>query len=141
MINKIIDAICNALYEEFGGAYKIYTDNIEQDLKEPCFSVYCINPTKKQFIGKKYKISNLFMVLYFPKDHDEPSFEINEVTERLFNCLEYIKESEDVIRGTDMIPETVNEVLNFKVKYEFFTFESEKVDAMEELSESTIAKG
>lgn len=141
MINKVIDAICNALYLEFGDDYKIYTDTVEQGLKEPCFSVFCISPMKKQFFGKKYKVSNLYMVLYFPKDKNEPSQEINEVNERLFNCLEYIKETGDLIRGTEMIGEVIDDVLNFKVKYEFFTLQSEKGDPMGELTETTNAKG
>lgn len=141
MINKVIDAICNVLYEEFGDDYKIYTDTVEQDLKAPCFSVFCISPMKKQFFGKKYKVSNLYMVLYFPKDENEPSYEINEVIERLYNCLEYIKETDDLIRGIEMSGEVIDDVLNFKVKYEFFTYQSEKGDPMEELSETSIAKG
>lgn len=37
MINKIIDGISISLNAEFGDDYKIYTESIEQGLKEPCF--------------------------------------------------------------------------------------------------------
>lgn len=40
-----------------------------------------------------------------------------------------------------MIGEVIDDVLNFKVKYEFFTLQSEKGDPMGELTETTNAKG
>lgn len=39
MINKVIDGISKAINEEFGDEYNIYTEEIEQGLKEPCFSM------------------------------------------------------------------------------------------------------
>lgn len=36
MIDKIIDAISTTIYAEFGDDYEIYTESIEQGLKEPC---------------------------------------------------------------------------------------------------------
>ena len=46
MINKILDAISNALNEEFGDEYEIYSEDIKQDLKEPCFFIICLNPSR-----------------------------------------------------------------------------------------------
>lgn len=37
MINKILDAISNALNEEFGDDIEIYSEDIKQGFKEPCF--------------------------------------------------------------------------------------------------------
>ena len=37
MINSIIEAISIALNNEFGDEYRVYADNIEQCLQEPCF--------------------------------------------------------------------------------------------------------
>ena len=51
MINSIIDEISIAINAEFGDDYKIHTESIEQGLVEPCFSIVCINPTNKLFLG------------------------------------------------------------------------------------------
>lgn len=93
MINKIIDGISISLNAEFGDDYKIYTESIEQGLKEPCFSIVCVNPTNELFRGKKYFRKNLFCIQYFPKGEDKRS-ECMDVLERMFNCLEVIKVGE-----------------------------------------------
>ena len=49
MINNIISAISNAIYLEFGDEYEIYTQDVKQGLQEPCFSIFCINPSIRQF--------------------------------------------------------------------------------------------
>ena len=101
MINKIIDGISISLNAEFGDDYKIYTESIEQGLKEPCFSIVCVNPTNELFRGKKYFRKNLFCIQYFPKGEDKRS-ECMDVLERMFDCLEVIKVGEDLQRGTSM---------------------------------------
>lgn len=37
MLNDIMDAVTRRLNELFGDGYEIYTDAVEQGLKEPCF--------------------------------------------------------------------------------------------------------
>ena len=43
MINSIIDSIGISLNAEFGDKYTIYSESIEQGLKEPCFFISCLN--------------------------------------------------------------------------------------------------
>lgn len=137
MINAIINAIVKAIHDEFGDEYEIYTEEMEQGLKEPCFSIFCINPTIRQFLGKKYFRQNSFMVLYFPSSVEEPMNEINEVVEKLFKCLELINDKGDLIRGTNMNPNVVDGVLNFNVNYDLFTYDTKVDDPMEEMDDST----
>lgn len=138
MINEIVSAISNAIYLEFGDEYEIYTEDVKQGLKEPCFSISCINPSIKQFFDKKYKTTNLFNILYFPKN-EEIENEINNVRERLFNCLEYINGENYVLRGTNMNTQTVDGVLNFFVNYDFFIKKQIESDSMENFN--SITKG
>lgn len=130
MINKIISAISKAIYLEFGNEYEIYTEDVKQDLQEPCFSIFCVNPSIRQFFDKRYKTTNLFTILYFPKN-EEIEKEINDVRERLFDCLEYINDEDDLLRGTNMNTQTVDGVLNFFVNYDFFVKKTTKKDNME----------
>lgn len=140
MINKIIDGISISLNAEFGDDYKIYTESIEQGLKEPCFSIVCVNPTNELFRGKKYFRKNLFCIQYFPKGEDKRS-ECMDVLERMFDCLEVIKVSEDLQRGTSMHGEVVDQVLNFFVNYDMFVYKVESTDAMETMDLTSNVKG
>ena len=49
MINNVIAGIAIALNQEFGDDYEIYTEEIKQDLKEPCFFITLLNPSKTDF--------------------------------------------------------------------------------------------
>ena len=140
MINKIIDGISISLNAEFGDDYKIYTESIEQGLKEPCFSIVCVNPTNELFRGKKYFRKNLFCIQYFPKEEDKRS-ECMDVLERMFDCLEVIKVGEALQRGTSMHGEVVDQVLNFFVNYDMFVYKVESTDAMETMDLTSNVKG
>lgn len=140
MINKIIDAISISINSEFGDAYEIYTESIEQGLKEPCFSIFCLNPTSRLFVDKRYFRTNQFGIQYFPST-DEPKAECNSVLERLYECLELINIIDDLIRGTSMKGETVDGVLNFFINYNMFMYKVEEKIFMEDVkTDSKIDK-
>ena len=141
MINKIIDGICEGINSEFGDPYEIYTETVNQDLNEGCFSVLCLNPTIQQFVGKRYYRTNQFCIHYFPKT-DEPRTECQAVSERLMNCLEYITVDGDLIRGTEMNSEIVDNVLSFFVNYDMFIYKvTETASSMESLDYKSGVKG
>lgn len=139
MINKVIDGICLALNEEFGDDYTIYTESIEQGLKEPCFFVQCINPTNNLFRGDRYRRTNQMCIQYFPSTRDEQT-ECNAVAERMFNCLEWI-DVDGLQMGLDMHSEMVNDVLNFFVDYNFFMKSVKDETAMEQIRHQTGVRG
>lgn len=141
MTNEIIDGISVAINTEFGDDYEIYTESIEQGLKEPCFSILCLNPTVEQFLGKRYFRTNQFCVHYFPKTNERRS-ECNAVAERLFGCLEVITAGGDLIRGTSLHSEISDDVLSFFVNYDLFTYKHEETEEhMEILNHKTDTKG
>ncbi|WP_392462360.1 DUF6838 family protein [Streptococcus parasuis] len=141
MINKIIDAISISLNSAFGDGYEIYTESIEQGLQEPCFSVFCLNPTNNLFRNNKYFRNNQFCIQYFPST-DEPKAECNTVLEKLFDCMELITVNGDLTRGSRMNGEVVDGVLNFFINYNMFVYKVEvPADKMEVLGIETDAKG
>lgn len=141
-INKIIDGISEALNKEFGDAYEIYTEDIEQGLQEPCFSIVLLQPAMNQVLGKRYFKPNSFCIHYFPKNKNEAKSEINDVTERLFNCLEYIEVDGDLCGGTELHAEPADGILNFFVNYNLFVYkEREKTPYMETHEYKTSVKG
>ncbi len=126
MINKIINGICKAINAEFGDEYEIHTESIEQGLKEPCFSIMCINPTNNLFRQNRYFRKNQFCIHYFPSTEDEKE-ECQEVTERLYDCLEYIEIDEETkTMGTDMNTKFSDGVLNFFVNYDMYVKKDKK---------------
>lgn len=143
MIKKITDGICLAINAEFGEDYEIYTETVKQGLEAPCFSVLCINPTSKQFLGNRYYRTNLFCVHYFPST-DEPNAECKAVIERLYLALEYINVNGQLCRGTNMHGEMSDsdDVLSFFVNYDGFVYrEAEPEEEMGGIEYNGNVKG
>ena len=46
MVNRIIDGISIRINEVFGDDYEIYSEDIEQGFKEPCFFILPLNQKK-----------------------------------------------------------------------------------------------
>lgn len=134
MINSIIEGIAIALNGEFGDDHKIYTEEVKQGLKEPCFFVSCLNPTHTRILGRRFLRGNSFVLQYFPKDGGGEREECNEIAERLYDCLEWITVEGDPIMGAGMRYEIVDGVLNFFVHYNFTVYrprEDEKMGSLE----------
>ncbi len=141
MIHSIIEAISISLNEEFGDRYETHMEEMKQDLKEPCFFIFSVNPTRKIFFGKRYFRINPFCIQYFPET-DEKQRECADVAERMYNCLEYITILGDdkPMMGTRMKHEVVDGVLNFFVNYDCFVRKAERQTPMENLQASTSVK-
>ena len=141
MINKIIDGISITINSEFGDAYEIYTESIEQGLIEPCFSIVCLNPTINQSLGNRYFRRNQFCIHYFPYTN-EKQLECYTVGERLMHVLELIEIDGDLCRGTEMRYEVIDDVLSFFVNYNMYTYKEEVAeDMMESLHRNSDVKG
>jgi len=136
-LNKIVAGAIAAIKAEFGTGYKIYSEEIEQGLKEPCFFVQLLNPTNKRFLGNRRYLTNLVMVQYFPKSKIDKYSEINDVIERLQSCLEYITCGEDLCEGKDASSVIDNGILNFQISYDMFVrFKDSNKEVMKEVTHS-----
>ena len=87
MINSIIEAVSVALNGEFGDGYESLMEELKQGVEEPCFCIFCLNPTKDLFLGKRYFRANQFCIQYFPSTQEKQR-ECNSVAERMYQCLE-----------------------------------------------------
>ena len=142
MISSIIKGISVAINTEFGDGYTIYTESIEQGLKEPCFFISCLNPTNKVFFGERYFRTNQMCIQYIPTNTSVEKEECNAVVERLFNCLEYITVGEDPVRGSKMNSEIVDGILNFFINYDLFIMKLKNEEvAMNEILKNVAVKG
>lgn len=149
MINKIIDGISKAINKEFGDDYDIYTEEVEQGLQEPCFSITCIKPTNDLFRQNKYYRQHEFCIHYFPSSKDKRN-ECQSVLERMYSALEYIEitesldenEVKSLTMGTNMNSEYSDGVLHFFVNYNMFVNKFEENTPMNSYDYNTdIMKG
>lgn len=140
LINSIIEAISISLNAEFGDNYKIYTDELKQGLEGPCFFIFCINPTNRLYLGKRYFRENQFAVQYYPESELNKNSEFNSVSERFFDCLEYITVDDSLVRGTKMHCESTDEILSFFVNYDMFMYKLTDKINMEDIEIGTEVK-
>lgn len=140
MINSIIEAISIALDAEFG--YEIHSEEIIQDLKEPCFFIASLNPSTELYLEKRYFKSTSFVIQLFPKGPNK-QHECNDVAERMMNCLEYVTclDDEKSIRGTSMKYEIVDNVLSFFVNYDLFVQKQSADELMETMKSDIYVEG
>jgi hypothetical protein len=139
-VQNLIDAIAEALFQEFGSKYEIYTEKVEQGLTEPCFMIRCVNPTKNVHLGVRYKRTNQFVIQYIPST-SEAYAECMSVLERLFECLEDVTLHGKPVHGTELNGEVIDGILNFKVNYDGFVLKITDKTEMEILELLTEAKG
>ncbi len=135
MINDIIKGVAKAIRNEFGENCRIYTDEVKQGLKEPCFFISTLNPQMKQVMGKRYIISCQVMVQYITEGGKS---ECNDVAMRLFEVLELITVSGDLARGKNMSYEVNDGVLSFSVSYDIFVYKTDEAkDYIESIEQRT----
>ena len=140
MIELIIDGISEQLNSIFGNDYKIYTEQVKQGLKEPCFFIQLINSVNTSFIDIKYFRKYSFCIKYFPATK-EPKNECFKVQDKLFLVLEYIIVNGDLQRGIKMHGEYVDGILNFFVNYNLFIKKIIQTDIMDTLDNVNIQIG
>lgn len=121
----MIDAIIKVLHDAFGNKCRIYTENVEQGLKTPCFSLSQLSANGNRYLQNRYKNTHQFMVQYFPDSKDVYS-ECAVVLQKLLILLVDVgKYHASKING-----EVVDGVLNFEVVYPEFVQISSVEDDM-----------
>ena len=129
MIQKVIDGIITAIRTEYGSAhFKVYTELVEQGLKNPCFSVMCLNPSVEVTGKVRSRRYYPFVIDYFPKSDDEPVDECNTVYETLIECLGDITVEDKIIHGSNVSGNVVDGVLHFQITYDLFLLKKDRVE-------------
>ncbi len=136
MINEIISGMTNGIYQEFGSNYKIYTENIEQGLSEPCFFIAVIEAEQVRIIGNRYMLTAVLDVHYFPSTKAKNK-EMQDVASRLYKGLERITFLDgDMVNGFELKSEIVDDVLHFFVTYKLTVKYLEAAE--EQMAEVTV---
>lgn len=144
MLNDIIDGISTNLNLAFGDEYEIYSENVEQGLTEPCFFIATLDSEFIQGLGTRQQRKYFFDIHYFPRNTEFKKQEMNSVLDDLMSYLEYITLlNGDMLRGTDINGEIVDDVLHFFITYKVNLDKvAEKTDNMEILDlEQKVKEG
>lgn len=131
MINEVRKGITDAIYAAFGDDYDIHTEASMQDMTEPAFFVRCISPSLPKQIAGRRKATLLFVIQYFAESA-EPKQEMNDVFEKLTECLELIEADEKLVRGEVECKDISDGVLTANAEYTLFLTRQEAEAYMEE---------
>lgn len=123
-INDIQNAISVKLHEAFGDGYKKYIDEIPQGFKTPAFLIQFLNLEHIRQIGKRWKITTLFNVQYFPENS------LSEASNMTLKVQQTLKEitllNGSLMLGTGANSEVVDGVAHNFVRFNFFLQEVEQ---------------
>ncbi len=138
IINDIVSAISTNIYNEFGGQYEIYTEQMEQGFLQPCFYISNVKSDIKVLLNNRYKQENSFCIKFYTNDSNT-NLSCNDVAIRLYSTLEFITNNETakMLHGTKMTYEVVDGVLNFYVNYNTVYCIEEEKTIMETMSSKT----
>lgn len=133
MLNEIIKGISMALSSCFGEGYEIYQDDGEQGLNGPCFLIAVLGPEITPLLGRRFIQRNPFDIRYFPTAPGKNT-EMLTVAEKLMEILDFITlPNGDLLHGTSVGYEIVENVLHFFVNYNLPMVKSVEETYMETL--------
>lgn len=133
MTNEIVQGIAITLHTAFGDSYEIYQNNVLQGLKEPCFFVAVLEPSRMRQIGRRWRQNTPVDIHYFPSVYGDNA-ELAKTADRLFETMEFIDlPNGDKMHGYDMRAESVDGVLHFFVQYNAYLVQADDTDRMSQL--------
>lgn len=138
-INDIQNAISVKLHEAFGDGYKKYIDEIPQGFKTPAFLIQFLNLEHIRQIRKRWKVTTLFNVQYFPRNGLS---EASNMTLKVQQALQEITLlNGSLMLGTGANSEVVDGIGHNFIHFNFFLQEVEEKIFMDSLKQNTRMKG
>jgi len=111
---------------------EIYSEEIPQNFKEPCFFIKEIRSSQNRELGNRYKRGHFYDIHYFPNPKSSrKNQELRDIAEILYDQMEYIEVAGKLTMGQDMNHEIIDGVLHFFVKYPIYLYkETESIPSM-----------
>lgn len=139
MVNKVLNAVTVQLHSTFGGSYKYYVENVEQNLKKPCFTIDTIIPLQRSKSPVLYDRTMPMVIHYFTEDKKDTKTDCYAKAEQIVECLEYLPFETTILRGENISWQIVDEVLQVFVTYRFTTAKVIENDNMATLEETHVS--
>lgn len=138
-VNDIIVAISQKLQEVFGSDYEKYVEQLPEDVRTPCFLIQFQNLEQKQQIGKRWRITTLFNVQYFPQNGAVELANMSLKIQQALKEITLFNGSKLLSTGANSKP--VEGILHNFMNFNFFLQEVEAKDFMESLEQHQPLKG
>ncbi|NEZ76310.1 hypothetical protein EXM98_06280 [Clostridium botulinum] len=139
-INNLKIGINQTLDKEFPNI-TIYNERIEQDFEEPCFFIKVLSSGQDKELNIRYKKNILFDIHYF-SDKEDLNNDCNDMADKLYVVLEYIKVSNRLYRSSKMTHEVIDGVLHFMLQFNYHVLkEIEKAPKMNKLKQEVYLNG
>ncbi|NFB57637.1 hypothetical protein EXM89_17765 [Clostridium botulinum] len=139
-INDLRIGINQTLDEEFLNI-NIYGEEIKQDFEEPCFFIKVLSSGQDKELNIRYKKNILFDIHYF-SDKEDLNNDCNDMADKLYVVLEYIKVSNRLYRSSKMTHEVIDGVLHFMLQFNYHVLkEIEKAPKMNKLKQEVYLNG
>jgi len=123
-INDIQKAISVKLHDAFGADYKKYIDEVSQGFMTPAFFIQFLKLEHIRQIGKRWKVTTLFNVQYFP------SVGVSESANMTLKVQQALKEitllNGSLMLGTGANSEVVDGIGHNFIHFNFFLQEIEE---------------
>lgn len=114
---NIRDEINKTLHAAFPDI-KIYGEKVPQFFKRPCFSPILVDAQHVSMLGRRRQERTLYDIRYFPADGLYEREDCEDMAQRLEYALEIL--SGNTVKGTDMQYQIADNVLHFKVHFNWF---------------------
>ena len=116
-LSAIHDGISEKLYETFGDAYTIYPEEVRQGLTRPCFFIKLLKLSNTIERDQTYRRDHTYCIHFYPQNTKQPKAEYYQILDRLYAALAYIEVGGNLVRGTSMLSEMHNEILQFYINF------------------------
>lgn len=132
-INDVLNAVSVAIDAKHPNM-PIFGEEIKQQLSPPGFHIKLLEPSHTHELGRRYSRSHPVVVRYFSDKRENE--DMYAMAESLMDILEWITLGGQLLNGTNMYFEIVDEVLHFFVQYNFLVWrEQPQVPKMQTLDQ------
>lgn len=131
--SDILDGIASKLYA--CSDYPVYINKIKQNAKFPCWYLEADSIDHEQRLQNRYYRTGMYTITLFLSENGEV-YDIKALhnwAECLMWALEYINVDDSQLRASDMSYDITDDVLVFKVHYNYFVERVEHRDKMQSL--------
>ena len=140
MVNSILTAVTKQLGSTFGGDYRYYVEDVEQGLKQPCFTVDMSNPLQRSKSPVLYDRTMPLVIHYFSDSVTNAKEDCYAIAERAIECLEYLPFLNTTLRGENISWQLTDDVLQIFITYKFTTTKAvAEADRMETLDAPKVS--
>ncbi len=126
----ILKGICTAVFESFGKDFAIYTENVKQGFKKPCFFIGLSEQNASKLLGNRLFFRNAFYIKLYDDFFEKKAVDFEK---KLFDALEYIFAENDILHGTNQKGVFKDGVYHFYVEYNFFALRQKEKDQLMEV--------